>query len=37
VAFAEGKVTDAAGRPVATATSSLLVFPLPGGDGAAPA
>ncbi|MGY1743910.1 PaaI family thioesterase [Blastococcus sp. SYSU D00695] len=29
VAFAEGEVTDAAGRTVATATSSLLVFPLP--------
>jgi uncharacterized protein (TIGR00369 family) len=29
VAFAEGEVLDAAGRTVATATSSLLVFPLP--------
>ena len=29
VAFAEGQVTDAAGRVVATASSSLLVFPLP--------
>ena len=29
VAFAEGQVTDAAGRLVATASSSLLVFPLP--------
>jgi uncharacterized protein (TIGR00369 family) len=29
VAFAEGEVHDAAGRTVATATSSLLVFPLP--------
>ncbi|RBY89482.1 PaaI family thioesterase [Blastococcus sp. TF02A-30] len=29
VAFAEGEVTDAAGRTVATASSSLLVFPLP--------
>jgi uncharacterized protein (TIGR00369 family) len=29
VAFAEGQVLDAAGRPVATASSSLLVFPLP--------
>jgi uncharacterized protein (TIGR00369 family) len=36
VAFAEGRVTDAAGRLVATASSSLLVFPLPEG-GAAPA
>jgi uncharacterized protein (TIGR00369 family) len=34
VAFAEGRVTDAAGRLVATASSSLLVFPLP--DGSAP-
>ncbi len=31
VAFAEGEVTDAAGRTVATASSSLLVFPLPAG------
>ena len=31
VAFAEGEVLDAAGRTVATASSSLLVFPLPGG------
>jgi uncharacterized protein (TIGR00369 family) len=30
VAFAEGQVLDAAGRVVATASSSLLVFPLPG-------
>ena len=30
VAFAEGEVRDAAGRTVATATSSLLVFPLAG-------
>lgn len=37
VAFAEGQVTDAAGRLVATATSSLLVLPLPAGDGAPPA
>jgi uncharacterized protein (TIGR00369 family) len=29
VAFAEGQVSDAAGRLVATASSSLLVFPLP--------
>ena len=29
VAFAEGQVLDAAGRLVATASSSLLVFPLP--------
>jgi uncharacterized protein (TIGR00369 family) len=29
VAFAEGKVLDAAGRTVATASSSLLVFPIP--------
>lgn len=29
VAFAEGEVRDAAGRTVATATSSLLVFPIP--------
>jgi uncharacterized protein (TIGR00369 family) len=29
VAFAEGEVLDAAGRSVATASSSLLVFPLP--------
>jgi uncharacterized protein (TIGR00369 family) len=29
VAFAEGEVLDAAGRVVATASSSLLVFPLP--------
>jgi len=29
VAFAEGEVTDAAGRAVATASGSLLVFPLP--------
>jgi uncharacterized protein (TIGR00369 family) len=29
VAFAEGEVRDAAGRVVATATSSLLVFPIP--------
>lgn len=36
VAFSEGAVTDAAGRLVATATSSLLVFPLPTGDGPAP-
>ena len=31
VAFAEGQVCDAAGRIVATASSSLLVFPLPSG------
>ena len=36
VAFAEGRVLDAAGRLVATASSSLLVFPLPT-DGAPPA
>jgi uncharacterized protein (TIGR00369 family) len=30
VAFAEGEVLDAQGRTVATASSSLLVFPLPG-------
>jgi uncharacterized protein (TIGR00369 family) len=30
VAFAEGEVRDAAGRTVATASSSLLVFPVPG-------
>jgi uncharacterized protein (TIGR00369 family) len=29
VAFAEGEVFDAAGRSVATASSSLLVFPIP--------
>ena len=29
VAFAEGEVLDAQGRTVATASSSLLVFPLP--------
>ena len=29
VAFAEGEVIDAAGKQVATASSSLLVFPLP--------
>jgi uncharacterized protein (TIGR00369 family) len=29
VAFAEGEVLDAAGRSVATASSSLLIFPLP--------
>ena len=29
IAFAEGEVRDAAGRTVATASSSLLVFPLP--------
>ncbi|TFV68291.1 UNVERIFIED_ORG: PaaI family thioesterase [Bacillus sp. AZ43] len=29
VAFAEGEVLDVARRPVATASSSLLVFPLP--------
>ena len=29
VAFAEGEVVDAAGRTVATASSSLLVFPVP--------
>jgi hypothetical protein len=28
VTFAEGEVTDNAGRTVATATSTLLVFPL---------
>ena len=32
VAFAEARVTDAQGRLVATATSTLLVFPL--GEGA---
>ena len=31
VAFAEGKVLDAAGKTVATASSSLLVFPIPQG------
>jgi uncharacterized protein (TIGR00369 family) len=31
VAFAEGEIRDAAGRPVATASSSLLVFPIPQG------
>jgi uncharacterized protein (TIGR00369 family) len=31
VAFAEGEVRDAAGRTVATASSSLLVFPVPTG------
>ncbi len=30
VAFAEGEVLDAAGKQVATASSSLLVFPIPG-------
>jgi uncharacterized protein (TIGR00369 family) len=35
VAFAEGQVSDAAGRLVATASSSLLVFPLPEGGGPA--
>ena len=30
VAFAEGAVVDASGRTVATASSSLLVFPVPG-------
>ena len=30
VAFAEGEVRDSAGRVVATASSSLLVFPIPG-------
>lgn len=30
VAFAEGEVTDASGRTVATGSSSLLVFPLEG-------
>lgn len=30
VSFAEGEVLDAEGRSVATASSSLLVFPLPG-------
>jgi uncharacterized protein (TIGR00369 family) len=30
VAFAEAEVLDAAGKTVATASSSLLVFPLPG-------
>lgn len=30
VAFADGEVLDGKGRPVATASSSLLVFPLPG-------
>ena len=33
VAFAEGEVLDAAGRTVATASSSLLVFPHPAGAG----
>jgi uncharacterized protein (TIGR00369 family) len=37
VAFAEGQVRNATGRVVATATSSLLVFPLPSVDGAPPA
>ena len=31
VAFAEGEVLDAAGKTVATASSSLLVFPIPQG------
>ena len=31
VAFSEGEVLDSAGRTVATASSSLLVFPLPEG------
>ena len=30
VAFAEGVLTDAAGKVVATASSTLLVFPIPG-------
>lgn len=30
IAFAEGEVTDAQGRVVATATSTLLVFEIPG-------
>jgi len=30
VAFAEGEILDAQGRSVATASSSLLVFPIPG-------
>ena len=30
VAFSEGEVRDSAGRVVATASSSLLVFPIPG-------
>jgi len=36
VAFAEGEVRDAAGRTVATATSSLLVFPLPDRPSSSP-
>ncbi len=36
VAFAEGEVRDAAGRVVATASSSLLVFPIPADGEAAP-
>ncbi|WP_435870923.1 PaaI family thioesterase [Leifsonia williamsii] len=35
VAFADGVVTDASGKPVATATGSLLVFPIgPGAEAA---
>lgn len=37
VAFAEGTVTDAEGRVVATASSTLLVFPLPATAAAAAA
>ena len=37
VAFAEGEVRNAIGRVVATATSSLLVFPLSSADGVPPA
>lgn len=32
VSFAEGRITDADGRLLATATGSLLVFPIAGGD-----
>lgn len=31
VAFAEGVLSDSSGKVVATATSTLLVFPIPGG------
>ena len=33
VTFAEGEATDDTGRTVATATSTLLVFPIEAGDG----
>lgn len=32
IAFAEGEVTDAEGKVVATATSTILVFEIPGAD-----